>query len=436
VEELPADHPNRFQLVQALQETLKLQGFNLSIAVSGEFMQALAAERPFALRWGGRTYNEVDPVELWETIMRATWDWAEPGVLFIDTINEMNNLWYCETLAATNPCGEQPLPPHGACLLGSFNLVRYVQRDGLVATFDFAQLAEDIGPVVRAMDNVVDAASYPLAEQALEARAKRRMGLGITGLANAAEALGYPYGTDGFLHFETEVLTVIRNESYAASVQLAQEKGAFPLFDAEKYGAGKFIATLPSELQRDIQRYGIRNSHLTSIAPTGTISYCADNISSGLEPVIMYEGERRMKTSEGEVTVPVSDYGYREFGVSGRLADRVTAQEHVEVLATAATLVDSAVSKTCNVSPEMPWADFKGLYVQAWERGAKGCTTFNPGGKRLGIFTPKVEQARKGTPLDPAEGAPAPLTELILSEDMVFHGGTCAIDANGFKSCE
>ncbi len=430
VGELPANHPGRAQLASALQETLKLTGFNLSIAITDEFMECLATGRAFPLQFGGRVYNEVDPLELWETIMRSTWDWAEPGVLFIDTINRMNNLRYCEYLAATNPCGEQPLPPHGACLLGSFNLVRYVNVDGLVPTFDWAQLRADLRPVVRAMDNVVDAASYPLPQQEREAKAKRRMGLGVTGLANAAEAQGWAYGTQAFLAFEACVLEEIRDASYAASVELAREKGAFPLFDADAFSESEFVATLPNELRADILRYGIRNSHLTSIAPTGTISYCADNISSGVEPVIMLEGTRRMKTTEGEIVVDIQDYALREWNVRGKVADDVTAAEHVAVLGVAAGSVDSAVSKTCNVSPNMEWDDFKGLYVQAWSLGAKGCTTFNPGGKRIGIFSARPAEAPA-----PRDGDISEITgELVLTADMEL--GSCSIGPDGRRSCE
>lgn len=409
VESVPASDPRRMAYVQALQETLKLTGFNLSIGVTDQFMECLASGRAFPLQFGGKVYNEVDPAELWEAVMRSTWDWAEPGVLFTDTINRMNNLWYCERIAATNPCGEQPLPPHGACLLGSFNLAKYIHSSDANKTFsfDWVQFRLDIPPVVRAMDNVVDYASYPLPQQEREAKNKRRMGLGITGLANAAEALGYPYGEAEFLAFEEEVLTVLRDCAYWASVELAVEKGPFPLFDADKYCESQFIKTLPDDLQAAIRKHGIRNSHLTSIAPTGTISYTADNVSSSIEPVIMYEGQRRMKTKAGEVIVDIEDYGVKTFGVHGKTADKVTAQEHVDVLATAASLVDSAVSKTCNVSPSMPWDEFKGLYQQAYDRGAKGCTTFNPGGKRLGIFIAKTkEETSEGDScsFDPATG--------------------------------
>lgn len=423
IEGLPGDHPGRSTLVQALQENLKLTGFNMSIAITDEFMQALAENKPFDLRWGGTVYDRVDPRELWELIMRSTWEWAEPGVLFIDTINRMNNLYYCETIAATNPCGEQPLPPHGACLLGSFNLTKYIvpgrqPRDGGPAqnkwVFDLTRFRSDIAPVVRAMDKVVDYAAYPLPEQEHEAKSKRRMGLGVTGLANAAEALGFPYGSAAFLQFERSVLAELQHHAYEASIDLAAEKGAFPLFD-QRYVDGEHIKTLDPELRKRMASSGIRNSHLTSIAPTGTISYSADNISSGLEPVFMYEGKRKMNTLEGAVIVDVFDYGLREFGVAGKLAEDVTAKEHVDVLATASAFVDSAVSKTCNVSPNMPWDQFKGLYRDAYERGCKGITTFNPGGKRLGIFIAK-EKAADADAMD---------------------GASCSVDPEtGRRSCE
>jgi ribonucleoside-diphosphate reductase alpha chain len=252
VEALPADYPGRAELALALQKTLTLTGFNTSIAITNEFMLCLEKNVPFALKFGGEVYKLVDPAELWEKIMRSTWDWAEPGVLFIDTINRMNNLWYCEDIAATNPCGEQPLPPHGACLLGSFNLAKYISRRPNGFMFNFSQLQADIPHVVRAMDNVVDYADYPLPAQELEAKNKRRMGLGVTGLANAAEALGFPYGSHAFLLFERNVLNIINEGCYRAGVELAREKGAFPLFDATLYPAGNYVRQLPSDLRSDI----------------------------------------------------------------------------------------------------------------------------------------------------------------------------------------
>lgn len=394
------DHPDVEEFVLAKHDLSRLTGFNVSLAVTDEFMECRASGRPFPLKWEGRTYKEVDPQALWEMVMRSTWDYAEPGVLFIDTINRTNNLWYCESIAATNPCGEQPLPPFGACLLGSFNLARYVRKDHGGYWFDWDQFRRDIPPVVRAMDNVVDRAKYPLPEQRMEAVSKRRMGLGVTALANAAEALGHSYGSEEFLDFEMQVLEELRTGAYMASVALAREKGSFPKFDADLYLSGEFVKTLPERVRAAIKRYGIRNSHLTSIAPTGTISFCADYVSSGIEPVfgfkqedgsLGYEGLRKVNMPDGEVVVDVSDYGFREFGVRGRMAQTVTAQEHIDVLAAASSLVDSAVSKTCNVDGSMDWDEFKGLYVQSWERGCKGCTTFNEDGKRMGILMGKTK---------------------------------------------
>lgn len=400
------DHPDIEAFLHAKQNTDQLTGFNLSIAVTDEFMIAVREGRSFALRFGGEVYKEIDAQALWEAIMRSTWDWAEPGVLFIDQINRANNLWYCETIAATNPCGEQPLPPFGACLLGSFNLAKYIIRHPVRVigespfAFDWDQLKADIAPVVRAMDNVVDRARYPLPQQEAEAKNKRRMGLGITGAANAGEALGFPYGSPEYLEWQDKILELIAVESYRASAMLAAEKGAFPLYD-ERYLEGQFIQKLPNEVRDLIRQHGIRNSHLTSIAPTGTISLCADNISSGLEPVFSHITARPVNTPSGQELVEVEDYGVREFGVRGREAASVTAQEHVAVLVGAQKWVDSAVSKTCNMDGSMPWEDFKGLYMSAWEGGAKGCTTFNSDGKRMALLTgKKTEEVESACTID------------------------------------
>lgn len=395
------DHPDIEEFVLAKQQIGVLEGFNLSVAVTDEFMNCLQQKKPFMLRWGGRNFGEIDPTALWETIMRGTWDWGEPGVLFIDTINNMNNLYFCETISATNPCAEQPLPPFGACLLGSFNLVKYIYRDSLGYQFDHEQFVADIGPVIRAMDNVVDRAIYPLPEQEQEAKNKRRMGLGVTGLANALETLGHEYGSENFLKAQEAVLKTLRDTAYMASAKLAKEKGAFPLFD-KQYLEAPFIQALPDDVRDAIAKYGIRNSHLTSIAPTGTISMCADNVSSGIEPVFEYESQRLVNMPEGQITVDVSDYGYRELGVEGKLAADVTAEEHVAVLKVASQYVDSAVSKTCNVDGSMPWEDFKNIYVDAWQSGCKGCTTFNKDGKRMGILLGKTEESQCS--IDPETG--------------------------------
>lgn len=384
------DHPDIFEFIRAKHDQVSLTGFNISVAVTDEFMECLATDRPFPLRFEGNTYREVDPADLWDTLMRSTWDWAEPGVLFIDTINRMNNLWYCETIEATNPCAEQPLPPHGACLLGSINLVRYLRKDDDGSwSLDKDQLKEDIPVIVRAMDNIIDRSTYPLPEQGREARSKRRMGLGITGAANAIEARGPAYGSAAYIKMQDEALAIIRDYTYWASVQLATEKGAFAKFDRDKYCEGNFIKTLPEDIQADIHKYGIRNSHLTSIAPTGTISLCADNVSSGIEPVFAYSYDRTLIKEHGPETETVDDYGVRVFGVKGKRTSDVTVKEHLDVLLSATKHVDSAVSKTCNVGPEVTWDEFKDLYRLAYEGGAKGCTTFRADGKRMGILVAK-----------------------------------------------
>jgi len=372
---------------QALQAVFQLTGFNISVAVTDEFMKALEANSEFPLRFNDKVYRTTNATALWDMLMRSTWDWAEPGVIFIDTINRMNNLWYCEEIIATNPCGEQPLPAHGACLLGSFNLTQYIVRS-LGQTrpyFDFGELIEDIPHVVRAMDNVIDKSTYPLPQQEQEAKSKRRMGLGVTGLANALEVLGMPYGSDSFQRMEMRILMTIANEVYRASALLAQEKGAFPLYD-RKYLSSPFIQLLNDDVKALIRQHGIRNSHLTSIAPTGTISLCADNVSSGIEPVFSYSQRRTVNMPSGQVETDFDDYGKRVFGVRGKRCQDVTIVEHLDVLEIATRCVDSAVSKTCNVPADTPWSDFKALYVEAWNRGCKGITTFQVGGKRAGII--------------------------------------------------
>jgi ribonucleoside-diphosphate reductase alpha chain len=390
---LRVDHPDIEEFIHAKNNDNKLTGFNISIAVTDDFMEATIDGKEFPLQWNGKVYRYIDAATLWEKIMRSTFDWAEPGVVFIDTINKMNNLYYCETIASTNPCSEQPLPPYGACLLGSFNLVKYIHSSPAQIgyspwSFDFDQLREDVPIAVRALDNSIDRARYPLAEQRAEAVTKRRMGLGITGLANAAETLGYPYGSDEFITFEEEVLETITNTAYLASTRLSAEKGPFPLFDDGRYLQSNFVQTLSDEVQRAIRRHGIRNSHLMSIAPTGTISLCADNVSSALEPVFSYEMERPINTPTGMTVEVIKDYGKGFLMTQGKLAKDVTADEHLRVLTAAQKYIDSAVSKTINMRGDMmPWSDFKMLYQNAWQNGAKGCSTFNMTGKRGSLLS-------------------------------------------------
>ena len=381
---LRVDHPDIEEFIEAKTNTDNLTQFNISVGVTDEFMRAVEKDADFELKFDGRTYKRVSARYLWDKIMRCTWDWAEPGILFIDRINEWNNLWYCETISATNPCGEQPLPPNGACLLGSFNLVKYVTDKG---KFDIEGFKEDIPPIVRAMDNIIDRTSYPLPEQEEEAKNKRRMGLGVTGLANCGERLGYEYGSKGFVRWTDRLMKMYANEVYRASALLAQEKGPFPLYDPQ-YLEGAFIKRLDPDVQELIASCGIRNSHLISIAPTGTISFTADNVSSGIEPPFLMEYERTMQTAEGEVKVVVEDYAMREWGVRGKTADECSVQEHLDVLVACSKWVDSAVSKTMNVGDHVKWDEFQDVYMQAWKRGCKGATTFRAAGKRFGILNP------------------------------------------------
>lgn len=376
-------HPDIEEFIRVKQNNTELTGFNVSVGVTDSFMRCLEESQPFPLVFDRRIYRDVDPNILWDMMMRSTWDWAEPGVLFIDVINRMNNLWYCEQIRATNPCGEQPLPPNGACLLGSFNMVRYLFETGQGWALDIDKFMKDIPVVVEAMDNVVDRARYPLYEQEKEAQSKRRMGIGVTGLANTIEAMGHPYGSERFLEIEAHILKTLRDGAYAASARLAGKKSPFPMYDEEQYLEGPFIRSLPDGVRDLIATNGIRNSHLLSIAPTGTISLCADNVSSGIEPVIAHDQDRVVQTFDGPVEFKnIPDYGVAELNVRGKTIEDVTAKEHLAVLAVAYKYVDSAVSKTCNVPSNMPWEDFKELYREAYRLGCKGITTYQSGSKR------------------------------------------------------
>lgn len=399
---LRVDHPDIEDFIKAKQNEGVLEAFNVSVGVTDEFMKALKEDTMFHLRFNGEVCKSVRAKYLWDEIMRSTWDWAEPGVLYIDRINEMNNLHYCETIVATNPCGEQPLPPYGACLLGSFNLVKYIEKNNDGYYFDVAQFEADIPPIVRAMDNIHDCTVFPLQEQQVESQNKRRMGIGLTGVANTGEILGYSYGSSQFLEWYEGVLTTFRDGVYNASIELAKEKGPFPLFDTDQYLQSGFIKTLPQGIRRRIKKWGIRNSHLLSIAPTGTISLSADNVSGGIEPVFSHYYDRTIQTPEGPKVERVTDYAYREFGVKGKTAIQCTTDEHLAVLALSTKYIDSSCSKTINISPGTDWEAFKQVYIKAFDMGCKGCTTFNPEGKRYGILN-EVSEDEGTVKADPAD---------------------------------
>tara|TARA_B100001063_G_scaffold232452_1_gene247575 strand:+ start:2221 stop:3978 length:1758 start_codon:yes stop_codon:yes gene_type:complete len=421
---LRVDHPDIEEFVTAKNNMTALTDFNISVGVTDKFMTAVKEGTDFDLVFNGEVRKTVDARALWDKIMRSTWDWAEPGILFIDRINNKNNLHYCEKIAATNPCGEQPLPPNGACLLGSFNLVKYVVDHDGKYVFNMNQLRNDIPHVVRAMDNVVDRATYPLREQELEAKSKRRMGLGVTGVANAIEALGFHYGSERFLQTLEEIMGVIRDVAYTTSVELAMEKGAFPLFTQAYLDSG-FAKTLPDNIRELISNYGIRNSHLLSVAPTGTISLSADNVSSGIEPPYNLFYDRKIQEFDGERTERVEDYGYRVFKVEGKTANELSVFDHVKVLNVASKFVDSACSKTCNVGDDVTWEDFKKIYMDAYDGGASGCTTFRASGKRMGILSSSSSEEI--------------VDEDVIEEtqDFVDEGGACYFDpATGLRKCE
>ena len=387
---LRCDHPDIEAFIEAKREPGRLRMFNLSILVSDAFMQAVKEDAPWELSFAGTTFKVLKARELWDKIMRATYAYAEPGVIFIDRINRLNNLHYCETISATNPCGEQPLPPYGACLLGSINLAALVKEPFTEnARLDLAELERLVPLAVRMMDNVVDVSRFPLQAQEDEARAKRRIGLGVTGLADALILCGQRYGSAKAVALTEQWLKAVERAAYFASADLATEKGAFPLYDKEKYLAGEKIRGLAPEIRDAISRRGIRNSLLTSIAPTGTISIFADNVSSGIEPVFSFKYSRNVLMPDGtRREEEVSDYAYRLYrrfkGETAPLPDYfVDAQslapsDHVVMQAVAQKYVDSSISKTINVPADFPFERFKDVYLQAYELGCKGCTTYRP----------------------------------------------------------
>jgi len=383
------DHPDVEDFIAAKGDSARLRMFNLSVLVTDAFMEAVKADAPWELMFDGRVYHTVQARDLWNRMMHATYEYAEPGVIFIDRINAANNLSYCETIAATNPCGEQPLPPYGACLLGSINLARLVTDPfEETARLDEAALTGLVATSVRMMDNVVDVSRFPLPEQAAEAQAKRRIGLGVTGLADALLMLGLRYGSDQAARQTEDWLHAIARAAYLASVQLAKEKGAFPLFDAEKYLASGTMQMMDDDVRDAIREHGIRNALLTSIAPTGTISLYAGNVSSGIEPVFAYAYTRKVLQKDGSRTEEeVVDYAVQmwrdKFGDAALPEHFVNAQtlspsEHVTMQAAAQKWVDSSISKTINCPEDIGFDAFKDVYMQAWDMGCKGCTTYRP----------------------------------------------------------
>ena len=418
------DHPDIEDFIAAKSDAARLRMFNLSVLVTDAFMEAVKADGPWDLQFDDKVYHTVQARDLWNRIMQATYDYAEPGVIFINRINEANNLNYIENIAATNPCGEQPLPPYGACLLGSINLAKLViDPFGKRARLDAAALKDLVRTAVRMMDNVVDVSQFPLPAQAEEARNKRRIGLGVTGLADALLMLGLRYGSDKAVR-QTEIwMHKIACAAYLASVELAREKGAFPLFDAEKFLASGTMQEMDETVRAAIEQHGIRNALLTSVAPTGTISLYAGNVSSGIEPVFAYAYTRKVLQKDGSRTEEeVVDYAvqmWRDTFGDAPLPDHfVNAQtlppeDHVRMQAAAQKWVDSSISKTINCPADISFAAFKDVYMQAYETGCKGCTTYRPN-----AVTGSVLSVSEAEDKVPGEGAmPTEGGEVIYMSD-------------------
>lgn len=422
---LRCDHPDIEEFILAKQTSSELNHFNLSVQVFDEFMQAVQHDRDWALvfpaadlgevsggagdeiimrRWPGkpepvacRVIKRIKARELWHKIMRSSYDYAEPGVLFIDRVNQFNNLWYCEYISATNPCGEIPLPPYGACDLGSVNLTQFVRnafRDN--AALDIQAIEHTVRLAVRMLDNVIDVSQFPLPQQAEQQQRNRRIGLGITGLGDALIMLGKHYGEAGARDIAATAMKTICHTAYRASIELAKEKAVFPLFDAQRYLQGTFVQSLPKDIRQGIADFGMRNSHVTAIAPTGTVSLLANNVSSGLEPVYDFRFTRQILDMNGQYQEhSVSDYAYQMWrntaGDAPLPAYFVTAQNlrpraHLQMQAALQPYVDNSISKTINIPEDFPFESFREVYEIAYKEGLKGCTTFRPNPVRGAIL--------------------------------------------------
>jgi ribonucleoside-diphosphate reductase alpha chain len=432
---LRCDHPDVRTFVNAKRAAGALQNFNLSLQVTDQFMEAVAADRPLPLcfplagsetaaqmrllHWPGadvelpcRLFASVSARELWDEVMTAAFETAEPGVLFVDCINRFNNLYYREHITTTNPCGEIPLPPYGACVLGSLNLAAFV-RDAYSpsAELELQELAQAAAVATRFLDNVIDCSPFPLSEQREQAQGARRIGLGLTGLADALMMLGLDYASDAGRGLAETALRCVRDAAYRTSIDLSEEKGSFPFYDRDAYLSGEYVSTLPAEIRDGIGRSGIRNSHLLAIAPTGTISLLANNISSGIEPVFAYEGERRVLDREGNPEAREAiNYAYAMWRSKSagqttlpahfKTAQEISAEDHLQMQAVLQPLIDNSISKTINVAEDISEKDFASIYTRAYELGLKGCTVFRPNAIRGSVLSRSPGDVIPACPLE------------------------------------
>ncbi|MGA7328782.1 MAG: adenosylcobalamin-dependent ribonucleoside-diphosphate reductase [Rhodomicrobium sp.] len=436
---LRCDHPDIDSFVEVKADPAKLRNFNLSVLVTDAFMEAVKADTPWPLIFGGEVFRTVSARELWLKIMRSAYDYAEPGVIFIDRVNALNNLSYCEKISSTNPCGEQPLPPYGACLLGSINLAALIEEPFTgAARLNSLRLEKLVPAAVRLLDNIIDVSRYPLPAQEKEAKAKRRIGLGVTGLADALILCGKHYGSEKGRALAADWMGQISHAAYAASAELAEEKGPFPLFDADKFLQAPFPSSLEPTLQADIRKHGIRNGVITSIAPTGTISLLAGNVSSGIEPVFDLEYRRRILAPDGSAQFEtVQDYAvhlYRETHKEASLpaafvtAHDLTPQAHLLMQAALQQHIDASISKTVNCPESISFEDFEMLYLDAYGLGLKGCTAYRPnpvtGSVLSSIALPAAAPLQAALPLEPPSDFAPGHTVLPLARDPVLAGFT------------